>query len=103
MGYNMMRCISISGAGIFINALKKFCFPVFFAIKRQILRHFEAVLIFLSEIEIRENQKNRALTFCINQPPAILKIRKRMITQTPVIANDLLTILFHNDEYAIYF
>jgi transposase len=73
-GYNMMRCISILGAEIFINALKKCWLPVFFAIKRPILRHFKAILIFLSEIEIRENQKIKGLSFCINQPPAILKI-----------------------------
>jgi len=31
MGYNMMRCISILGAETFINALKKYCLPEFFA------------------------------------------------------------------------
>jgi len=70
----MMRCISIIGAGIFINELKKCCLPVFYAIKRLILRHFEAILFFLSEIEIRENQKIKALSFCINQSNTILKI-----------------------------
>lgn len=46
----------------------------FGTLKRLILRHFKAILIFLSEIEIRENQKIKGLSFCINQPPAILKI-----------------------------
>jgi len=70
----MMRCISILGSEIFINALKKCCLPVFFAIKRLILRHFDAIVICLSEIEIPENQKIKGLGFCINQPPGIRKI-----------------------------
>lgn len=81
-----MRYISILGAKAFVKALKKCYLPVFMQQKRLILRHFVEILTFMSASEIRESQIIKDLSFCINQPPAILEIENGFLNKLTLCA-----------------